>query len=177
MLRYREVTGHAGYRVGADGSVWSRWRLVKRTGRHSGTRAVIGDTWKRRKTNIHNGYEYVILKGRTLRVAHLVLRAFRGPRPRGAQCRHLNGNSLDNRLVNLAWGTPAENYDDRAKHGREPRGEAHARAKLTESLVVEIRKMRAGGASYPAIAKRFGIAISHAHRIATAKNWSHVHGE
>lgn len=32
-------------------------------------------------------------------------------------CRHLNGNPYDNRLENLAWGTPSENMLDKVRHG------------------------------------------------------------
>lgn len=48
---------------------------------------------------------------------HIVLEAFVGPRPPGMQCRHLNGNSLDNRLENLQWGTAREDNYDRVRHG------------------------------------------------------------
>ncbi len=41
-----------------------------------------------------------------------MLETFVGPCPDGMVCRHLNGDKLDARLTNLAWGTPAENADD-----------------------------------------------------------------
>ena len=50
-------------------------------------------------------------------VHKLVLQAFRGYRPDNYVCRHLNGNCLDNRLVNLKWGTQKENMLDSIKHG------------------------------------------------------------
>jgi len=50
-------------------------------------------------------------------VHQLVLETFVGPRPEGRQCRHLNGNSLDNRLENLSWGTASEDNYDRVRHG------------------------------------------------------------
>jgi hypothetical protein len=49
-------------------------------------------------------------------VHRLILETFVGPRPPGKQCRHLNGDSLDNRLENLAWGTFHENFADRLAH-------------------------------------------------------------
>jgi len=49
-------------------------------------------------------------------VHHLVLEAFVGPRPPGKQSRHLNGDSLDNRPENLAWGTFHENFADKIAH-------------------------------------------------------------
>jgi hypothetical protein len=47
----------------------------------------------------------------------LVAEAFHGPRPIGYEVRHLNGNAHDNRASNLAWGTPAENAQDKRLHG------------------------------------------------------------
>lgn len=49
----------------------------------------------------------------------LVVRSFRGPpTEKGLECRHLNGDPLDNRLENLVWGTSAENSADMVAHGR-----------------------------------------------------------
>lgn len=49
-------------------------------------------------------------------VHRLVLETFVGPQPEGQEARHKNGNPLDNRLVNLAWGTKEENSKDKIKH-------------------------------------------------------------
>lgn len=55
-------------------------------------------------------------KSRRVHVA--VCETFHGPRPSPKHVvRHLNGNPLDNRSVNLAWGTTAENSADTVRHG------------------------------------------------------------
>jgi hypothetical protein len=54
---------------------------------------------------------------RTQTVHSLVLLAFVGPRPAGHEVRHLDGNRQNNRLSNLAYGTPAENGQDQLRHG------------------------------------------------------------
>lgn len=54
----------------------------------------------------------------TFTYAHtLVLAAFVGPRPAGMDARHLDGNPGNNRLDNLAYGTRAENMQDKRRHG------------------------------------------------------------
>ncbi len=66
------------------------------------------------------GYLYVNLyrggQARTFQVHRVVLDAFVGPRQIGQECRHLDGDRLNNRLDNLTWGTPSENRLDQVKH-------------------------------------------------------------
>lgn len=51
----------------------------------------------------------------------MVLSAFVGPPPVGAQCRHLNDVKDDNRLINLKWGSASENRTDQVVNGVDPR--------------------------------------------------------
>lgn len=69
-----------------------------------------------------NGYYMVPIRradGRKTQVTvhKLVMAAFVGPRPDGMEVRHLNGSPRDNRLTNLAYGTPSENEFDKVRHG------------------------------------------------------------
>lgn len=86
--------------------------------------------------------------------------------------RHLNGDAMDNRPRNLAWGTKKENAEDSAAHGTRTRGSRHWKAVLTADEVRAIRAARAGGASGPAIAQRFGITKGHVYSIANRRIWT-----
>lgn len=61
-------------------------------------------------------------KRRTAYVHVIVAEAFQGPRPHGLVCRHLNGNPVDNRPENLAWGTHQESVNDTLRHGKYSNG-------------------------------------------------------
>ena len=50
-------------------------------------------------------------------VHQLVAGAFIGPRPEGQDTRHLDGNKLNNRAGNLAYGTRRQNILDAIAHG------------------------------------------------------------
>ena len=54
---------------------------------------------------------------RTVYVHQIVAAAFLGPRPRGLEVCHGNGNPLDNRVENLRYDTPSENSYDTVRHG------------------------------------------------------------
>lgn len=57
-----------------------------------------------------------------------------GPRPSPQhEVRHLDGDKTNCLAVNLAWGTRKENADDREKHGRTSRGDAHSVAIRTSN--------------------------------------------
>lgn len=47
----------------------------------------------------------------------MVAEAWLGPCPKGQLVRHLDGNAGNNRVVNLAYGTHAENMQDAIRHG------------------------------------------------------------
>jgi hypothetical protein len=54
---------------------------------------------------------------KTTRIHSLVAQVFIGPRPTGMEVRHLDGDSLNNRVENLTYGTSAENSRDTVRHG------------------------------------------------------------
>jgi len=142
--------------------------------------------YKRLEGNEHNlkpvivnkNYVQVTLyrKGRRLRstVHKLVLEAFDSVRKTGMECRHLNGNGLDNRLVNLKWGTPKENTADKVKHGVVARGSAFKHTKLKENEVWLIKKLIANNIPVKDIAKMFKVVSNTIGEIKSNRNWKWV---
>ncbi|MEV1292825.1 NUMOD4 motif-containing HNH endonuclease [Pseudonocardia sp. NPDC049635] len=112
------VPGVDGYDVSDAGGVRSLDRSIETV---RGPRRLRGRVL--RPYDDGHGYLAVTLSGRIVRVHALVLTAFVGPRPPGAQTCHDNGVRADNRLRNLAWCTPTENVADQLRHGTH----AHAR--------------------------------------------------
>lgn len=111
----------------------------------------------------------------TLRVHHLVLTAFVGERPEGKWALHNDGNSLNNKLSNLRWGTPKENCDDRAKHGNTMFGESNPKSKLSSEDVKEIREAyQSGEVSQVELAEAFGVTQPHISAIVLQKTWRHT---
>jgi hypothetical protein len=109
------------------------------------------------------------------RAVHVaVLEAFDGPRPEGHDAAHLNGNAEDNRLVNLAWVTRAENMGHKRLHGSMQRGEQHPSALLTDDIVRTIRKRRRDRVPIKVVAAEFGIGETTVSEIALRKRWQHV---
>ncbi|WP_395704898.1 NUMOD4 motif-containing HNH endonuclease [Rhodococcus ruber] len=117
---WKPVEGHDGYEVSSLGRVRSKPRVIQR---HDGfTQSTPGAMLKQNRTG--RGRDYLIVhlysggKRRPRKVHQLVLEAFVGVRPEGHEVRHVNGNSMDNRVENLAYGTHSENVRDVIRHGR-----------------------------------------------------------
>lgn len=131
----------------------------------------------RRKLSLTKRNEYLAVtlrsdgKEKTKYVHCLVLETFIGPRASGMWCRHLDGDSSNNNLENLCWGTYNENYQDRIKRGTSNRGERNNSAKLTEKDVVKIKKL-IGSVSQKDIGKMFSITQSAVSRIKNNHDWA-----
>jgi hypothetical protein len=171
-VTYKDIPGFPGYRVGDDGSVWSRWR----SGR--GSRPI--HPWREMKQTPHpDGYWQIRLTSPngivTTQVHRLVLAAFVGPKPDGCEGCHEDGNGFNNSRHNLRWDTPAGNQTDRARHGTIRRGSQIHQAKITDEIVTAIRTdYRAGGISQLKLARKYGISQSNVHFIVTRRTWAHV---
>lgn len=169
---FRPIEGYPGYRISFTGEVQSCW--VRR-----GRVALLSDSWRTLKPIYRRRYLTVNLtRGsgkKTSRSIHsLVLEAFLGPRPHGLICCHADGNPLNNDLGNLRWDTPKANSDDKLRHGTLCRGEAARHARLKDSNVMEIRRLRAGGHSVSSLADRFGIGQGNVRAIVQGRSWRHL---
>lgn len=63
------------------------------------------------------GYLALTLGRETHEVHRLIALTFVGPRPEGQEVRHVNGDPLNCRSSNLAYGTRSENALDKRAHG------------------------------------------------------------
>jgi ribosome-binding protein aMBF1 (putative translation factor) len=165
-IRPLPLPGYGHYSIDMKGNVWS-------AGRHPN-----GIRRKLKPFVAANGYLTVCLsckrKLRPSTIHTLLLKTFIGDPLPGQVARHLNGNPLDNRLENLAWGSVQENIDDRTRHGRTPKGSRHYAAKLTESEVAVIRERYAAGALQADLALRYGVDQTLISMIVRGKIWRHV---
>jgi hypothetical protein len=101
-----------------------------------------------------------------------VLEAFVGPRPKGMEACHNNGDPFDNKVTNLRWDTTRNNQLDRIKHGTSNRGERCAAAKLTEA---QVRAIRADTRLQREIAAEYGVRENTISRIKSGKRWAHIY--
>jgi len=114
---FRSVIGFPNYEVSNYGRVrsWYKWngKPVPRISKPQ----LIGI-----KTNVYLGTSLSKNgKAFTKKTHILVLEAFVGPRPKGYQACHNDGDNLNPHIDNLRWGTVKSNMDDQIKHGIRPK--------------------------------------------------------
>lgn len=155
------ILGFPEYRVGTDGSVWSRhsrrWTPLKLRPSKDGYLSVTLKNW---------------ISSKWFAVHTLVLTAFRGPCPLGLICRHFpDGDRTNNQLSNLQWGTWQENAADKVVHGTATIGENNGNSKLTREQVEKIKTLK-GKFSHRALAKMFNVGKSTIGDILQGKKWT-----
>jgi hypothetical protein len=173
QVEYRDITDFPGYRVGDDGSVWSRWQ-------RSGSRWILGNDWYwlmpiSTGRNAYFRSDYVRFAVRLFRegkshrfyIHHLVLNAFLGPCPPGMECCHNDGNATNNRVGNLRWDVRQGNAEDMVRHGR-------GNQVLTPEDVVQIRKEHSQGVALKALARTFRVSVPTIRDVVRRITWKHV---
>jgi hypothetical protein len=64
-----------------------------------------------------SGHLYVVLGQEHIRIHHLMLEAFVGPRPDGMNGLHRDDDPDNNTIPNLYWGTYSDNQHDKVANG------------------------------------------------------------
>jgi hypothetical protein len=118
---------------------------------------------------------------KTYAAHRLVWETFNGPIPEGLQINHKNGVKTDNRLENLELCTPSENTRHAVHVLHRPwsspphvPGVKNGRAKLDETGVALVKRLRSEGWSQQRIADHVGINQTAVSALLRGATWRHV---
>lgn len=167
--KWRPTVGWEGYEVSNHGR-------VRRVKPWRGTRLYQPLKLWRDSTGYHRAILWVRGKEYRRRVHQLVAGAFIGPCPAGHVINHIDGCRTNNRIWNLEYVTPARN----AKHAFETglyqslKGSRNGASKLTETKVLQIKRLLAKGQSAASIGRKYGVSDVTVCWIRSGKLWRHV---
>ena len=176
MEVWKDIAGFEGaYQVSSLGRVRSVGRLLWFTSKLGRRCQRMSKTKLLSACDNGVGYDHLALcrdgKVYDFVVHILVLNAFEGPCPAGMECMHGNGVRNDNRIGNLAWGTPSANNRMKKLHGTSNEGERNAQAKLEPSEALAIRS---GFMSRQRAAIAYGVSPTTISDIRAKRTWRHV---
>jgi hypothetical protein len=173
MEQWKPVVGFEGYEVSDQGRVRSLERICRTVNSYRLKPRILKP--QRDKQTSYVGVALCVEGVQaSYRIHVLVLEAFVGPRPAGQQTRHLDGVRTNNRLTNLAWGTPKQNSDDVDRHGTRSIGSHRYNAKLQASDIPGIRTARAAGVPFKLIAAQYGVTKNAICQVVSGRTWTHV---
>lgn len=160
---FANIEGFDNYRVSTKGNVYSISRdiILKPWITYDGYRQI-------RLCNKSNHKAFKI--GRLAALVYL-------PNPENKPCvNHIDGNKLNDNLTNLEWATYSENTKHSFRLGLQSNlGENHSQHKITEDIVIDIRKTNATGKyNLRTLSDIFGLSRSHLSAIINKKYWKHV---
>lgn len=169
-VEYRHVPGFLGYAAGTDGTLLTAMVPHKKRRMYSNEWAT-KSCWQ----NV-DGYWLCSMrnqegKERRLLAHTVILLTFVGPRPKGFDALHHNGQPHDNRLANLRWGTRKENMADSKRHGTIARRERNGHAKLTELRADAIRSLIKEGWTQRDIAALFEVSQPTICAVSNDRRW------
>lgn len=174
---WKDVIGFEGYyQVSNLGKVRSLDRIVEHT--YSKKLTLKGVEMKP-QINFGGYCQVRLCKDNNTRgyvIHRLVAQAFIPNPDNKPQVNHINGIKTDNRVENLEWVTHRENAIHAFKNNlvKTARGEDQGKAKLTEEVVIELRKMRSSGYQYKELAKMTGLTHRTVRAACIGFTWAHV---
>lgn len=144
-IEIRPIPGWPGCEISSDGRVWKSG--IEKAISIANTGYKVVQFWRDRRN-----YTYSVHR--------LVLEIFVGPCPEGCEALHKDGDRTNAKVENLRWGTRKENVADAIRHGTATIGAKNSRAKLTETDVRSVRRLRIKGLNSRQIAERFDVTSS-----------------
>ena len=141
---------------------------------------VSGKKLKHRKNQ--DGYAVVTMGSkkvrRTVKHVHRLVAELFLENPYGyPEVDHLDGNRMNPHLNNLEWVTHEENIRRACERGGyvgHTIGEKNPRAKLTDKIVLKLRKEYESGTSIDSMRKKYGIPWSTISNAVKGKTWKHL---
>lgn len=105
-----------------------------------------------------DGYGKLKVGKKTVRAHRVAWELDKGPIPTGLSVLHKCDTPLCVNVAHLFLGTHLDNVFDMMQKERQPMGAKNGRAKLSESAVKAVRKLRKAGASLDELAARFQVS-------------------
>lgn len=158
---------HARGQKANESNATTFWLRVARSAGPSGCWLWMGgrDSW---------GYGSVRWKGAHVGVHRVAWELTNGAAPPGLHVLHACDVRACCNPKHLMLGTNAANIADKVAKARQARGERNGNAKLTVSIVREIRRQHALGVPCATIAQRLGAKRTTVRDVAQRRRWNHV---
>ncbi len=134
------------------------------------------DCWEWTGTGRVDGYGQVTWEHRKYGCHRVAWELAFGDIPEGMNVLHKCDNPPCCNPAHLFLGTAEDNNRDRSMKGRTVSrpGELHHGAKLTQSDVIEIRRLAAAGVSVGELMTRFPVKRAQMYRVIKADRWQHL---
>lgn len=140
------------------------WSRVKKTTK----------CWEWQGGKFWDGYPAIWINGRNERGNRIAFQIQNGPLPSNLDALHKCDNPGCVRGSHLFAGTRAENCVDMGRKGRAEKGSKRWNARLSESAIVQIFKLRRRGRLYREIAKHFDVHPVTIGDVIRGTTWRHV---
>jgi hypothetical protein len=132
------------------------------------------ECWEWRACRKKSGYGQFRLGGKMRRAHRIAWMLAYGPVPDGFHVLHSCDNPPCVNYRHLFIGTQRDNVRDRNSKGRQARGPAQGRARLTEGQVMDIRGRYSRGECQAEIARRYDMSPGGIWHILHRKTWTHI---
>lgn len=187
---WKDVVGFEGYyQVSNLGRIKSLFRMVRTN--HAGSLQPVKEKIKKQTLAFtvnhgkkRKGYLQVCLSANGINtyclVHRIVLIAFSKNIPENCEVCHIDGDSHNNRIDNLRWGTHKENMQDAVlsgtskRMGSKKKCESHWKARFKNNDVLKIRELYHSGMSKSDIESLYGVKRGSLNHILANRQWINI---